>query len=199
MLKKVLIGIGIGLIVLLMIVYFYFKGMYNSFVSGSQNVQAQWANVENQYQRRFDLIDNLVETVKGYASHEKETLQAVVEARAKVGQVNINPGDINNPEKFAKFADAQSGLSSALSRLMVVVEQYPNLKANENFLNLQSQLEGTENRIAVERNRYNEAARIYNTTIKKFPNVIFANMFGFSEFQFFKADAAAAQAPKVKF
>ena len=173
-------------------------GGYNSLVGLSQGVDAQWAQVENQYQRRADLIPNLVETVKGAADFEKSTLEAVVQARASVGQVNV--GNLpNDPAAFARFQQAQDGLSSALSRLMVVVERYPELKANQNFRDLQVALEGTENRVAVERNRYNEAAQAYNTARLKFPTVLFANLIGMREKAYFKAAAGSEQAPSVKF
>ena len=173
---------------------------YNSLVTLDQSVQAQWAQVENVYQRRADLIPNLVETVKGAAAFEKDTFTAVTEARAKVGQVNA--GDIaNNPDAFAKFQQAQDGLSSALSRLMVVVEKYPDLKATQNFRDLQVQLEGTENRITQERRRFNESAQAFNTTRLSFPTVVIAGFFGsrFNEKPYFKAQAGAETAPKVKF
>jgi LemA protein len=173
---------------------------YNSLVTLDQSVQAQWAQVENVYQRRADLIPNLVETVKGAAAFEKDTFTAVTEARAKVGQVNA--GDIaNNPDAFAKFQQAQDGLSSALSRLMVVVEKYPDLKATQNFRDLQVQLEGTENRITQERRRFNETAQAFNTTRMSFPTVVIAGFFGsrFNEKPYFKAQAGAETAPKVKF
>jgi LemA protein len=173
---------------------------YNSLVTLDQGVQAQWAQVENVYQRRADLIPNLVETVKGAAAFEQDTFTAVTEARSKVGQ--INAGDIaNNPEAFAKFQQAQDGLSSALSRLMVVVEKYPDLKATQNFRDLQVQLEGTENRITVERMRFNEAAQAFNTKRMSFPTVVIAGFFGsrFNEKPYFKAQAGAETAPKVTF
>ncbi len=173
---------------------------YNSLVTLDQGVQAQWAQVENVYQRRADLIPNLVETVKGAAAFEQDTFTAVTEARSKVGQ--INAGDIaNNPEAFAKFQQAQDGLSSALSRLMVVVEKYPDLKATQNFRDLQVQLEGTENRITVERMRFNEAAQAFNTRRMSFPTVVIAGFFGsrFNEKPYFKAQAGAETAPKVTF
>ncbi len=164
----------------------------------SEGVDAQWAQVENVYQRRSDLIPNLVSTVKGYASHEKETLQAVIEARSKATSVNISADNLT-PETLQNFQSAQKGLSSALSRLMVVMERYPDLKANQNFLDLQAQLEGTENRIAVERRKFNEATRKYNTYIKKFPKNMIANMFDFEKKPYFKAEEKAKEAPKVEF
>jgi LemA protein len=175
-------------------------GAYNSLVTLDQGVQAQWAQVENVYQRRADLIPNLVETVKGAASFEKDTFTAVTEARSKVGQ--INAGDIaNNPEAFAKFQQAQDALSSALSRLMVVVEKYPDLKATQNFRDLQVQLESTENRVAQERRRFNETAQAFNTKRMSFPTVILAGFFGsrFNEKPYFKSQSGAEVAPKVKF
>ena len=167
-------------------------------VTLDENATGQWANVESSYQRRSDLIPNLVNTVKGYAEHEQETFQAVVDARAKATQTVIDPSNIS-PEALAEYQAAQSGVSSALSRLLAVVENYPDLKANQNFLELQSQLEGTENRINVERNRFNEAVKIFNTTIKRFPQNIFAGIFGFSEKGYFKADVGSENAPKVEF
>ncbi len=175
-------------------------GTYNSLVTLDQGVQAQWAQVENVYQRRADLIPNLVETVKGAAAFETDTFTAVTEARSKVGQ--INAGDIaNNPEAFAKFQQAQDALSSALSRLMVVVEKYPDLKATQNFRDLQVQLENTENRVAQERRRFNETAQAFNTKRMSFPTVIIAGFFGsrFNEKPYFKAQSGAEVAPRVKF
>ncbi len=195
-----------GLIILIVIIaiiiglYSWVMGNYNRMVQMDEGVKEKWSQVENVYQRRLDLIPNLVNTVKGYAEHEQETFQMVTEARAKVGgMININEEVLNNPEVFEKFQQAQSELGSALQRLMVVQENYPELKANENFLALQSQLEGTENRIAVERRRFNEAARIYNTFIRKFPAKMLANMFGFEAKPYFKSAAGAEQAPKVEF
>jgi len=201
--KNVVIGCGVVLgivIVIGLIMVFSGIGIYNQMVKLDEGVKEKWSQVENVYQRRLDLIPNLVETVKGYAAHERETFQAVTEARSKVGGVMNVPGQaLTNPEMFQQFQQAQASLSGALQRLMVVVERYPDLKANENFLSLQSQLEGTENRIAVERKRFNEAAREFNTYIRKFPKVILANMFGFREKPYFKAQEGADVAPKVKF
>jgi len=175
-------------------------GSYNGLVGKSQAVDAQWAQVENVYQRRADLIPNLVNTVKGAANFERDTLTQITEARASVGKVQIDAKNLpNNPAAFAQFEQAQQGLSSALSRLMVVVERYPELKANANFRDLQAQLEGTENRISVERMRYNETAQAYNTSRLSFPTVIFANMLGFGEKAYFKAQAGAEKAPTVDF
>lgn len=171
---------------------------YNSLVEKRENVDQQWAQVENVYQRRADLIPNLVNTVKGYASHESETLQAVVEARAKATSINIDPKNLDEAS-LKKFQDAQGELSTALGKLLAVTEAYPDLKANQNFMALQAQLEGTENRIATERKRYTEAVRDYNVAIKKFPTTIYAGWFGFEEMPQFKAEAGAEKAPEVKF
>lgn len=173
---------------------------YNNMVLMEEGVKEKWSQVENVYQRRYDLIPNLVETVKGYAAHEKETFQAVTEARAKLGgMVNIGAEVLDDPAMFEQFQQAQASLSGALQRLMVVQENYPELKANQNFLALQDQLEGTENRIAVERKRFNETARNYNTYIKQFPRVFLANMFGFNQKIYFQATEEAATAPQVQF
>jgi LemA protein len=173
-------------------------GTYNNLVGLGQGVDAQWSQVENQYQRRADLIPNLVSTVKGAADFEKSTLEAVVKARASVGQINM--GNLpNDPAAFARFQQAQDALSGALSRLMVVVERYPELKANQNFRDLQVALEGTENRIAVERGRFNERAQEYNTARLRFPAVLVANLMGFREKAYFKATAGSEQAPGVNF
>lgn len=171
---------------------------YNSLVEKQQTVDQQWAQVENQYQRRADLIPNLVNTVKGYSTHEEETLTKVVEARAKATSVTIDANDLTE-ENLERFQAAQNELSSALKSLLAVTEAYPDLKANENFLNLQAQLEGTENRISTERQRYTEAVKEYNTAIKKFPTMIYAGWFGFKEKPQFKAEAGAERAPEVKF
>jgi LemA protein len=186
------------LVVLALIVGGMVMGTYNNLVALGQGVDAQWAQVENQYQRRADLIPNLVSTVSGAADFEKSTLEAVVQARASVGQVNL--GNLpNDPAAFARFQQAQDGLSSALSRLMVVVERYPELKANQNFRDLQVALEGTENRISVERNRYNEAAQGYNTARLRFPAVLVARLLGFGEKAYFRAVPGSEQAPSVNF
>jgi LemA protein len=185
-------------VVLLLAVGGFGVSTYNSLVGLGQGVDAQWAQVENQYQRRADLIPNLVETVKGAADFEKSTLEEVVQARASVGQVNL--GNLpNDPAAFARFQQAQDGLSSALSRLMVVVERYPELKANQNFRDLQVALEGTENRVAVERNRYNETAQAYNTARLRFPTVLIANLLGMREKAYFKATPGSERAPSVSF
>lgn len=171
---------------------------YNKMVSMDEAINAQWAQVENAYQRRADLIPNLVNTVKGYADFEKETLMGVVEARAKATSVNIDPAKLD-AASLKQFEQAQGGLSSALSRLMVVVEKYPDLKANQNFLDLQAQLEGTENRIATERMRFNEAVQNYNATIRRFPNNMVAGMFNFEKRAYFEAAEGTEKAPEVKF
>jgi LemA protein len=181
------------------LVLFLFTGCgYNKMVQLDEAVTAQWSQVENVYQRRADLIPNLVNTVKGYAEHEEETLTGVVEARSKATSVNINPENMT-AESLQQFQQAQEGLTSALSRLMVVVEQYPDLKANQNFMDLQAQLEGTENRIAVERMKFNQAAQSYNTYIRRFPQLLFANIFGFDKRTYFEAAEGAQEAPEVQF
>lgn len=190
--KKSLIVIGVIVLILFGTVGRCVK-MRNSLVDLDVNVDAQWAQVENVYQRRMDLIPNLVNTVKGYAKHESETLTAVVEARAKATQTNVNSDNIQ------QYQENQEALTSALSKLMVVVEKYPDLKANQNFMQLQSQLEGTENRIATERRRYNEACKNYNSQIRHFPRNIIANMMGLEKKEFFEADKAAEKAPEVNF
>lgn len=171
---------------------------YNKMVSMDEGVKSAWSQVENVYQRRSDLIPNLVETVKGYATHEQETFTKVVEARAQATATKIDPANLT-PETIKQFQDAQGGLSSALSRLMVVVEQYPDLKANQNFLDLQAQLEGTENRITVERQKFNETTQSYNAYIRRFPELITAAIFGFKKKAYFEAAAGAEKAPQVKF
>jgi LemA protein len=196
--KTLLIVLAV-IVILVLMVYGYVSGTYNSLVSGEEGVKASWSQVQNVYQRRADLIPNLVETVKGYAKHERETLQAVVDARSRVGSIKIDQNVINNPQALKQFQSMQGELSGALSRLLVVTENYPQLKANENFLALQSQLEGTENRITVERMRYNEVARQFNTKRRMFPSNILANMFGFQEKAYFEAQQGAENAPKVKF
>lgn len=199
--KKALIVIGVifGFFILVGI----FGSMwgvkkYNSLQVADEAVSAQWAQVENVYQRRLDLIPNLVNTVKGYAEHEQETLTAVVEARAKATSTTIDAGNMT-AASMQQFQDSQQGLSSALSKLMVVVERYPDLKANQNFLELQAQLEGTENRIATERRRFNDTARLFNASIRTFPTSIIANMAGLDARPYFEAEKEAAQAPKVEF
>ena len=200
--KKFAIGCGIvgviGFIVL--IVVLIAGGGYNRLVSLSQNVDKQWAQVQNVYQRRADLIPNLVATVSGAANFEKSTLTGITQARASVGQVKLDPNSApNDPAKLAEFDKAQGALSSALSRLLVVIERYPDLKATANFRDLQAQLEGTENRISVERGRFNETVQAYNTAIKSFPNLFYAGALGFKEKPYFAAAAGAESAPKVQF
>ncbi len=191
--------ITLGIIILLVILgYSFFKGKYNTMVAEEESVKTAWSQVENQYQRRLDLIPNLVNTVKGYASHERETLEGVIEARAKASSVNVNPENLTEGS-LRQFQNAQSEISSALSRLLVTVERYPDLKANQNFLELQAQLEGTENRITVARQRFNEAAQSYNTYIRTFPNNIVAGLFGFTQKAYFTADPGAERAPTVEF
>ncbi len=186
---------GIALIGILVVV----SGL-NKVVTLDETVASSWAQVENQYQRRFDLIPNLVETVKGVAGFEKETYTAVTEARSKVGEIKVTPDMLSDPNAFQQFQSAQDGLSGALSRLLVTVENYPQLKANENFQTLQAQLEGTENRIAVERRRYNETARDFNTYIRKIPGMLWAGMRGLTTpKEYFEAATGAKQAPAVKF
>ncbi|SPD72351.1 conserved hypothetical protein [uncultured Desulfobacterium sp.] len=188
-------------ILLLLIVMVLISGCgYNKMQQMEEGVFKAWADVEATLQRRADLIPNLVEVVKGYASHEKETLQAVIEARAKATSVKISPSDLGNQEVFSQFQQAQGALSSALSRLMVVVERYPDLKANQNFLDLQNQLEGTENRINVARQRYNAAVEEFNATIRQFPyNLTNSLLLKLEKKAYFKADEGAQAAPKVKF
>lgn len=171
---------------------------FNGMTTKEQEVSRTWADVESDYQRRMDLIPNLVNTVKGYANFEKETLIAVTQARASATQVKIDPSNLT-PATIAQFQQAQDGVSSSLSRLLVTVEKYPDLKANQNFLDLQAQLEGTENRISVSRKRFNEAVGVYNVAIKRFPGNLIANLTGFTEKGFFKSAAGAEKAPEVKF
>lgn len=172
--------------------------VYNGLVTMDENVTGQWANVETQYQRRADLIPNLVNTVKGYATHEKETLEGVVAARSQATQIKVDAEDLT-PEKLAEYQKAQGAVTSALGKLLAITENYPDLKANQNFKDLQAQLEGTENRIAVERKRFNEMAKSYNTYIRSFPNNILSGMFGFMPKAYFSAEAGAEKAPKVEF
>ena len=171
---------------------------YNGLVSMDEGVQNKWADVETQYQRRADLIPNLVNTVKGYAAHEKETLEGVVKARSEATSVKVDPENMT-AEQMAQYQKAQNGVSSALSKLLLVVEKYPDLKANQNFLELQSQLEGTENRITVARRDFNGAAKEYNTAIRNFPKNILAGMFGFEKKAYFEAQEGAEKAPEVQF
>ncbi len=173
-------------------------GAYNGMVTAEEGVEAAWSQVENVYQRRMDLIPNLVSTVKGYASHEAETLEGVVNARSKATQVTVDPENLT-PEELKKFNEAQGELSGALGRLIAITEAYPDLKANQNFSELMAQLEGTENRIATERMKFNEVAKGYNTLIRRFPKSIIAGMFGFEKKGYFEAQAGAENAPKVEF
>lgn len=193
-----------GLIVILAVaavvigLFFWFQGTYNGMVKMDEGVQAAWSQVENVYQRRADLIPNLVSTVKGYAAHEQETLEGVISARSKATQLTVDSDNLT-PDKLAQYNKAQGELGAALGKLLAITENYPDLKANQNFLQLQSQLEGTENRIAVERQKFNETARKYNTAIRQFPKNIVAGMFGFEKKPYFEAQEGAQQAPKVEF
>jgi LemA protein len=193
--KWIIIGI---IAIVAIILYNMTVGSYNNMVTLREEVTRAWQDVESDYQRRLDLIPNLVNTVKGYAEFEQSTLTAVIEARAQATQVKLDADDLT-PEALQRFQAAQGQLSSSLSRLLVTVEQYPNLKANQNFLELQAELAGTENRIKVARNKFNLAAQNYNTFIQKFPKNIIAGMFGFKQKAYFESDAAASKAPEVKF
>lgn len=184
--------------IIVVIIIFWGIGGYNGMVSLDEGVQNKWADVETQYQRRADLIPNLVNTVKGYAAHESQTLENVVKARSEASSVKVDPQNIT-PEKLAEYQKAQTGVSSALGRLMVIVEKYPDLKANQNFLELQSQLEGTENRINTARRDFNEAAKGFNTEMRRFPKNILAGMFGFEKKAYFEAEKGAEKAPEVQF
>lgn len=192
--KKVIIGI----IVAIVLIGGWAISAYNGMVSSEEEATTAFANLQSTYQRRADLIPNLVETVKGYAAHEKETLEGVVAARSKASSVNIDPDNMT-PEKMKQFQDAQGELSTALGRLIAIQENYPDLKANENFRDLQVQLEGTENRINEARNTYNKKVQDYNVMIRRFPNTLFAGMFGFEKMEKFEAEAGAEKAPQVKF
>lgn len=193
---------GLTIIIVIAVVilgiFIWVKNAYNGLVTADEQVSAAWSQVENVYQRRADLIPNLVATVKGYASHESETLESVIAARSKATQVTIDPTDLD-PESIAEFQAAQGELSSALGRLLMITENYPDLKANENFRDLQAQLEGTENRITTERMKFNETAKRYNTMVRRFPNNIIAGMFDFETKGYFKAAEGAETAPKVEF
>ena len=198
-LRNGLIGLGIVLVVLFGC-YSCFSGNYNNLVTMDEQVNAQWAQVENQYQRRYDLIPNLVATVKGFASHESEVFKQVRDARSKAGgQINISDEVLSNPEAFDRYQQVQDQLGSSLQRLLMVTENYPELTADQNFLALQDQLEGTENRITVARGRYNDAAKQYNSKIRSFPTNLIANMSGFEKKIYFSASAEAQSAPKVEF
>ena len=188
-------GIIVSVVVILALIL---VSMYNSMVSREEAVKTAWSQVENQYQRRADLIPNLVSTVKGYAEHEKGTLESVVNARTQATKTTIDPSNLTE-EALKRFQDSQNQLGNALSRLMMVVERYPDLKANQNFSELQAQLEGTENRISVERKRFNETAMDYNTYLRKFPNNIISSLFGFSTKAYFTADEGSEKVPGVKF
>ena len=189
---------SIILIVIAVIAVIWGVSAYNGLVTMDENVNTEWANVETQYQRRADLIPNLVNTVKGYAAHESETLESVIAARSKATQITIDPANLT-PEKLAEYQEAQGAVTSALGKLLAISESYPDLKANQNFLALQSQLEGTENRIAVERRNYIEAVREYNTRIRMFPSAMIAALFGFEKKQTFDMPEEAAIPPKVSF
>jgi LemA protein len=199
--KNLAIGCLVVLVLAAVLIFSAGTGTYNSLVKLDQGVRAQWAQVENVYQRRADLVPNLVETVKGAANFEKSTYTAVTEARAKIGQMKIDESVVSNPEALAKFQQAQDELGGAIARLLVAVEAYPDLKATQNFRDLQTQIEGTENRITVERQRFNEAAQAFNTKRQSFPTVLIAGIFGsrFAEKAYFKALAGAETAPKVQF
>ncbi|MDR1585370.1 MAG: LemA family protein [Prevotellaceae bacterium] len=186
------------ILTLVVIVVLWGVGVYNKFVRLDEGVSGQWANVENQYQRRADLIPNLVATVKGYAAHESETLEGVVSARAKATQVTVGAENLT-PEKLQEFQAVQGELSSALGRLLMITENYPDLKANQNFIELQAQLEGSENRISTERTRFNDAAKSYNTQIRRFPASVVANIGGFERKPYFEAEKGSSVAPKVEF
>ena len=188
----------IGIIVVIGAIAMWLISSYNGLVKMDEGVSTAWSNVENQYQRRADLIPNLVNTVKGYAEHEKETLEAVVAARSKAPQITVDPENMT-PEKLQEYQKAQGEIGAALGRLLAITEAYPDLKANENFKELQAQLEGTENRISVERRNFNEVARSYNTAIRTFPRTIIAGMFGFDKRPYFEAEEGASSAPEVKF
>ena len=194
--KKTVVWISVAVVLLGSFVWV--KNTYNNLVTSDENTQSAWSQVENVYQRRADLIPNLVSTVKGYAAHESETLESVVAARSKATQVTIDPTSLNS-EDIARFNEAQGELSNALGRLLMIQENYPDLKANQNFRDLQAQLEGTENRIATERMKFNQTVQDYNTKIRRFPTNIFASMFGFEKKGYFEANSGAENAPKVEF
>ena len=195
--NKKLITIG-AIVAFVALLVMWSVSSYNSLVTMDESVSTSWGNVENQYQRRADLIPNLVNTVKGYAAHEKSTFQAVVEARSKATQMTIDADNLT-PEKIAAYQKAQGEVGAALSRLLAITEAYPELKANQNFQELQAQLEGTENRISVERKRFNDTAKEFNTKLRKFPTNIVAGMFGFEKRPYFEAEEGANKAPEVKF
>ncbi len=188
--------IGLGVVFVLILGYIM---SHNGLVAAEEQVNSSWSQVQNQYQRRLDLLPNLVETVKGYAAHESNVLTEVTELRSRIGGMNVSKDLLDDPAAFQKFQESQTQLSSAISRLLVVTENYPDLKANQNFLALQSQLEGTENRIAVERKRFNESVETYNTKIRKIPTSIVASLGGFKQKAYFQSEAGAEKAPQVKF
>jgi LemA protein len=193
------IVVALILVAVVLVVGLFLGGIFNRFVALEERVDEQWSQVETAYQRRMDLIPNLVETVKGVADFERETFTAVTEARAQAGQVSLDPGELSDPQALARFEAAQGALSSALSRLLVTVERYPDLRASESFRDLQVQLEGTENRIAVARSRFNEAVREYNTAIKRIPGRFVAAIAGYDERPYFEARPGAEEPPKVEF
>lgn len=199
--KGLMIGCGVGAVIVVIIIGFVLWGVsiYNNLITLEEGVNQSWAQVENQYQRRADLVPNLVNTVRGVADFERETYTAVTEARAKVNQINVTPQMLEDPNAFQQFQSAQGELGNALSRLLVTVENYPQLKANENFMQLQAQLEGTENRIAVERMKFNQTVQNYNTTIRRFPANFIAGITGFNQKQYFQATEGAETVPEVQF
>lgn len=198
MMKKGCLIAIVTAVAIVLVCFGWVKSTYNGFVQQQEGVEAAWAQVENVYQRRADLIPNLVATVKGYAKHEQETLDKVVSARAKATQITVDPTNLT-AESLKKYQEAQGELGSALGKLLAITENYPDLKANENFLQLQAQLEGTENRITVERKTFNEVAQTYNSAIRQFPGNILAGMFGFERKPYFEAESGAEKAPKVEF
>jgi len=195
----ILLSVLGGIVLVAILLIGWATGIYNSLVKTDEGVNQAWAQVQNQYQRRLDLIPNLVEVVKGYAAHEKEVFEKVAEARSSVGKLQVTSEILNNPQLFQKFQEAQNNMGSWLSRLLAVAENYPQLKANENFLQLQSQLEGTENRIAVERMKFNQIVQEYNVKVRTLPTSILAGIFGFAQKQYFQPEPGAEKAPKVKF
>ena len=198
MMKKGCLIAIVAAVAIVLACFGWVKSTYNGFVQQQEGVEAAWAQVENVYQRRADLIPNLVATVKGYAKHEQETLDKVVSARAKATQITVDPTNLT-AESLKKYQEAQGELGSALGKLLAITENYPDLKANENFLQLQAQLEGTENRITVERKNFNEVAQTYNSAIRQFPGNILAGIFGFERKPYFEAESGAEKAPKVEF
>jgi LemA protein len=195
--NKTLVITGAVILLLLLIIVGWIGATYNGLVNANENVNNRWGNVQTQYQRRADLIPNLVQVVSAYAKQEREVLTEVTNARARVGQVQINPQDLTDPERLRTFQEAQSQLGGALSRLIAVAENYPELRSNENFLSLQNQLEGTENRIAVARRDYNEAVQSYNVRVQRFPSNVIAGWFGFVQKSYYEAEESAQDAPKI--